>query len=111
MFKEFELMIKFSQSLLVMSIGSKPQDEHQEMVSHGSHHEIEGFLHKYQKILNSDIILNKFNESLSVKNVKTQHVEDIISEESITSGIESFGNESSSDSNVDNVMDLIISQT
>ncbi len=81
------------------------------MVSDGSDDEIEGFLEKYQKILNSDIILNKFNESLSVKNVKTQHVEDIISEESITSGIESFGNESSSDSNVDNVMDLIISQT
>jgi hypothetical protein len=81
------------------------------MVFDGSDDENEDFLEKYQKILNEDMIFNKFNESLSVKNVKTQDVEDMASEESMTSGIESFSNESSSDSTVDNVIDLIISQT
>jgi hypothetical protein len=81
------------------------------MVFDGSDDENEDFLVKYQKILNEDMIFNKFNESLSVKNVKTQDVEDMASEESMTSGIESFSNESSSDSTVDNVIDLIISQT
>jgi hypothetical protein len=87
------------------------QHSDQEMIFDGSDYEIEHSLEKYHNILNEDMIFNKFNQSLSVENVNTQDVEDMASEESIISRIESFGNESSSDSNVDNVLHLIISQT